>query len=108
MTHSGSTTVAISDRTTAVSQPPQTSGLWDNDCLKLTDHRYIKSTSSGICTSEQFITCAYQMFVLEQVGAKMTAVASGLEVLQVLDQIIPDVIVSDVGRAGMDGYDAGS
>ena len=34
----------------------------------------------------------------------MTAVASGLAALQALDQFVPDVIVSDVGMAEMDGY----
>ncbi|MEH2179016.1 response regulator [Nostoc sp.] len=46
----------------------------------------------------------FQAFVLEQSGAKVIAVASGLEALQVLDQTIPDVLVSDVGMAEMDGY----
>ncbi|MUG98233.1 hypothetical protein F7734_40355 [Scytonema sp. UIC 10036] len=30
--------------------------------------------------------------------------ASGLEALQALDRFIPDVLVSDVGKAEMDGY----
>ncbi|MBW4450986.1 MAG: response regulator [Spirirestis rafaelensis WJT71-NPBG6] len=45
-----------------------------------------------------------QAFLLEQSGAKVTAVGSGLEALQVLDCFIPDVIVSDIGMADMDGY----
>jgi PAS domain S-box-containing protein len=45
-----------------------------------------------------------QAFLLEQRGARVTAVASGLEALQALDQFIPDVIVSDIGMADMDGY----
>jgi PAS domain S-box-containing protein len=49
-------------------------------------------------------TREFQAFLLEQSGAKVTAVASGLEALQVLDQLIPDVLVSDVGMADMDGY----
>ncbi|MBW4687850.1 MAG: response regulator [Komarekiella atlantica HA4396-MV6] len=49
-------------------------------------------------------TREYQAFLLEQNGAKVTTVASGLEALQVLDCFIPDVIVSDVGMAQMDGY----
>ncbi|MBW4528262.1 MAG: PAS domain S-box protein [Phormidium tanganyikae FI6-MK23] len=49
-------------------------------------------------------TREFQAFVLEQGGAKVTAVASGLEALQVLDQFIPDVLVSDVGMAEMNGY----
>ncbi|MGF1937854.1 MAG: GAF domain-containing protein [Nostoc sp. ChiQUE02] len=49
-------------------------------------------------------TREFQAFLLKQNGAKVTAVASGLEALQVLDSFIPDVIVSDVGMADMDGY----
>ncbi|MEH2245992.1 response regulator [Nostoc sp.] len=49
-------------------------------------------------------TREFQAFLLEQNGAKVTAVASGLEALQVLDSFIPDVIVSDIGMAQMDGY----
>lgn len=49
-------------------------------------------------------TREYQAFLLEQHGARVTAVASGLEALQALDQFIPDVIVSDIGMAEMDGY----
>ncbi|MBD2060317.1 response regulator [Oculatella sp. FACHB-28] len=49
-------------------------------------------------------TREFQTFLLEQNGAKVTAVASGTEALQVLDQFIPDVMISDVGMAEMDGY----
>nr|WP_041918590.1 response regulator [Gloeocapsa sp. PCC 7428] len=49
-------------------------------------------------------TREFQAFLLEQSGAKVTVVASGLEALQSLDQFIPDAIVSDIGMADMDGY----
>ncbi len=49
-------------------------------------------------------TREFQSFLLEQHGATVTAVDSGLEVLQVLEQGLPDVIVSDIGMAEMDGY----
>ena len=49
-------------------------------------------------------TREFQAFLLEQSGAKVTAVASGSEALQVLEQLMPDVIVSDIGMAQMDGY----
>ncbi|MEA5451881.1 ATP-binding protein [Leptolyngbya sp. CCNP1308] len=45
-----------------------------------------------------------QSFLLEQHGATVTAVASGVEALQALEQLIPDVIVSDIGMAEMNGY----
>jgi CheY-like chemotaxis protein len=34
----------------------------------------------------------------------VTAVASGLEALEVFDRSLPDLLVSDVGMAHMDGY----
>nr|WP_235355366.1 response regulator [Aliterella atlantica] len=49
-------------------------------------------------------TREFQAFLLEQSGAKVTAVASGLEALQAMDKLMPDVIVSDIGMAQMDGY----
>nr|WP_322743965.1 PAS domain S-box protein [Nostoc edaphicum] len=49
-------------------------------------------------------TREFQAFVLEQSGANVTAVASGLEALQALEQFTFDVLVSDIGMAEMDGY----
>ncbi|MBD2261167.1 PAS domain S-box protein [Pseudanabaena sp. FACHB-2040] len=49
-------------------------------------------------------TREFQAFLLEQYGATVTAVASGVEALQALEQFIPDVMVSDIGMAEMDGY----
>lgn len=49
-------------------------------------------------------TREFQAFLLSQSGARVTAVASGQEALQALEQSIPDVLVSDIGMAQMDGY----
>ncbi|WP_292785727.1 PAS domain S-box protein [Nostoc sp. NMS9] len=49
-------------------------------------------------------TREFQAFVLSQSGANVTAVASALEALQALEQFTPDVLVSDIGMAEMDGY----
>jgi CheY-like chemotaxis protein len=49
-------------------------------------------------------TREFQAFLLEQSGATVTAVASGLEALQGLEQSIPDLLVSDIGMPQMDGY----
>lgn len=49
--------------------------------------------------SRDFIT-----FVLEQAGAIVTAVASGIEALQAIEQSVPDLVVSDIGMPQMDGY----
>jgi PAS domain S-box-containing protein len=49
-------------------------------------------------------TREFQAFLLEQNGAHVRAVASGEEALQALEQSIPDVLVSDIGMADMDGY----
>ncbi|MER3477868.1 MAG: hypothetical protein C4287_17010 [Leptolyngbya sp. ERB_1_2] len=43
-------------------------------------------------------------FVLEQAGAIVTSVASGIEALQAIEQSIPDLIVSDIGMPKIDGY----
>ncbi len=42
--------------------------------------------------------------ILEQNGAKVTAVASVKEALQVLEQAQPDVLLSDIGMPDEDGY----
>ncbi|MBW4661960.1 MAG: response regulator [Drouetiella hepatica Uher 2000/2452] len=49
-------------------------------------------------------TREFQAFVLEKSGANVTAVASGFEALQALEQFTPDILVSDIGMAEMDGY----
>lgn len=49
-------------------------------------------------------TRRFQAFLLEQYGARVIPVASGKEALRTLDQIVPDLIVSDIGMADMDGY----
>jgi CheY-like chemotaxis protein/anti-sigma regulatory factor (Ser/Thr protein kinase) len=43
-------------------------------------------------------------FILEQAGASVTVVPSALAALDVLTQFQPDVLVSDIGMPGMDGY----
>jgi CheY-like chemotaxis protein len=42
--------------------------------------------------------------VLEQHGAKVTAVASVSKALEALQNLMPDVLVSDIGMPGEDGY----
>ena len=48
--------------------------------------------------------CEFQSFLLEQNGAEVTAVTSGMEALKALNQFVPDVLVSDLGMPEMDGY----
>lgn len=43
-------------------------------------------------------------FVLEQEGAEVIALPTAIEVLQVIEQIQPDLLVSDIGMPNMDGY----
>ena len=43
-------------------------------------------------------------FVLEQAGAIITPVASGIDALQSFSQTVPAIIVSDIGMPEMDGY----
>ena len=49
-------------------------------------------------------TREFEAFLLEQHGATVIAVASGLEALQAIERSIPDLIVSDIGMAEIDGY----
>lgn len=49
-------------------------------------------------------TREFVVAALEQSGATVAAVSCGSDALQLLDQEIPDVIVSDIGMAEMDGY----
>lgn len=43
-------------------------------------------------------------FMLEQAGARVTAVASAAAALSALAELIPDVLLSDIGMAEMNGY----
>lgn len=43
--------------------------------------------------------------VLSSCGAQVTTAASADEALQLLDQLKPDVLISDIGMAGSDGYE---
>jgi PAS domain S-box-containing protein len=70
-----------------------------------------KSSLSGLLAGLRILvvdddcdTLELQALVLEQSGADVKAVASGAEALQVLEQFVPDLLVSDIGMAGMDGY----
>ena len=49
-------------------------------------------------------TREYITFVLEEFGAAVTAVASANEGIETLDKWLPDVLVSDIGMPGKDGY----
>jgi PAS domain S-box-containing protein len=57
-----------------------------------------------LLVDDEMDTREFQALVLEQSGATVTAVASGLEALQALERFIPDLLVSDIGMAAMDGY----
>jgi len=43
--------------------------------------------------------------VLEQYGARATGAATAREAIRALEVAVPDVLVSDIGMAGEDGYD---
>lgn len=43
-------------------------------------------------------------FVVQHAGAEVMAVSSAIEALQTLQSFQPDILLSDIGMAGMDGY----
>ncbi|MEG3955692.1 PAS domain-containing protein [Microcoleus sp. herbarium2] len=43
-------------------------------------------------------------FVLEEAGAEVISLSSAAEALELIEQIAPDVLVSDIGMPQMDGY----
>lgn len=43
-------------------------------------------------------------FILEQAGASVITVSSAIEVLQLLNQTQPDILLADIGMPEMDGY----
>jgi PAS domain S-box-containing protein len=49
-------------------------------------------------------TREYITFVLEESGAIVTAVTSANEGIEALDKYLPDVLLSDIGMPGKDGY----
>ncbi|MBG1245083.1 hybrid sensor histidine kinase/response regulator, partial [Nostoc sp. NZL] len=49
-------------------------------------------------------TREFHTFVLEQAGARVTAVASAKEALQVLAESEPEILLSDIGMPETDGY----
>ena len=49
-------------------------------------------------------TQALLTFILEQAGARVVAVASAAAALETLQTFIPDVLLSDIGMAEMNGY----
>ncbi len=73
------------------------------------------STASEACLKNVLIllvdddddTREFQTFLLEHSGATVIATASGSEALKALDRLlpeVPDVIVSDIGMADINGY----
>ena len=43
-------------------------------------------------------------FVLEQAHATVTIASSGAEALREIEQLVPDILISDIGMPDMDGY----
>lgn len=49
-------------------------------------------------------TRVFMTTVLKECGASVTAVASALEAIEAIKQLKPDVLISDIGMPGEDGY----
>ncbi|HEY9880140.1 MAG TPA: PAS domain S-box protein [Leptolyngbyaceae cyanobacterium] len=83
---------------------PQTTSVASESTQSSTDTGLPLKNIQILLVDDELDTREFQAFLLEQNGASVTAVASGLEALQALEQSIPDVIVSDIGMAQMNGY----
>ncbi len=57
-----------------------------------------------LVVDDDFDTRDFLEFFLQASGAVVTTVASAEEALTVLSQVQPDVLLSDIGLPGMDGY----
>ncbi len=62
------------------------------------------SNLSILLVDDDTDTREFQAFLLEQSGATVVAVASGVAALQILDHLSLNLLVSDLGMAEMDGY----
>jgi PAS domain S-box-containing protein len=85
----------IRQAATAGAEPSQTQVENLEECL---------SNLKILLVDDEEDTLEYQALLLEQSGATVVAVTSSLAALQELDRFIPDVLVSDIGMAQMDGY----
>ena len=50
-------------------------------------------------------TCELLRTVLEECGSEVTTVQSAHEALREIEQRLPDILVSDIGMPGEDGYE---
>ncbi len=82
----------------------QTASLVSEPIQTQTDAGLLLEGIQILLVDDEPDTREFQAFLLEQSGAIVTAVASGKEALQALERSIPDVLVSDIGMAQMDGY----
>lgn len=57
-----------------------------------------------LVVDDEVDTCELLQFILEQYGASVRAVASAKEALDAIAQELPDILLSDIGMPGMDGY----
>lgn len=57
-----------------------------------------------LCVDDDRDSLEITTFALEQSGANVTSVSSGAEALQAMGQLVPDVLISDLGMPDMDGY----
>lgn len=72
--------------------------------LNVSSHNLILAGVQILVVDDDEDTREFYIFVLEQAGASVTTVASAKEVLQILAQSKPDVLLSDIGMPEMDGY----
>jgi len=103
--------------TIAVDSPGENQGTTFTVQLPIAPHLSERSTSAAspsatgdltgfsiLVVDDEVDSREFTAIVLEQAGAIVTSVASGIEALQAVEQSVPDLIVSDIGMPDMDGY----
>lgn len=91
--------ILISQRPTAEGQSPS-SRIYP---LNFDHYNQLKGLKVLVVEDEHEARALLKM-ILEQCGSSVTSVASAREALETLDWLTPDIILSDIGMPGEDGY----
>lgn len=76
----------------------------NQNCDRASEQSYDLSNFSILVVDDDADTLDFVAFLLEESGAKVTAVASASEALAALTEFKPDLLLSDIGLPEIDGY----